>query len=258
MRSTRANGPPIAWHAAKIASAKSAHVAVGRARHMKNPPELRCCWSFEQSPGHHENAVSDVKRIGRRAELVGHHGNFRALVRQRQHGADEVLPKRAVDPGGAENDVVGLSRRDCPLTGQLASPVDVHRIDRIAFDVRTIESAVENIVGRQLNDRYFQARSGGGDRLGPAMVDGEGKLGLRFREIHSGERGGVDHEVGLKDRESCRNCLRARKIDIRTRERQDFHSSRASALDQRTRNLSLATCDGDPHSAFIQNNLAGT
>jgi hypothetical protein len=40
----------------------------------------------------------------------------------------------------------------------------------------------------------------GHDGFGPTMVDREGKLGLRFREIDSGERSRVYHDVGLENR----------------------------------------------------------
>ena len=96
--------------------------------------------------------------------------------------------------------MISLSRRDSLLTREFALPVNVHCVDRIGFDVGTIESAIENIVRGQLNDRYFQARGRGSDCFGPAMVDREGKLGLRFREIDSGERSRVYHDVGLENR----------------------------------------------------------
>ena len=61
-------------------------------------------------------------------------------------------------------------------------------------------AAVENVVRGHLNDRHFYACSRSGDRFGSAVVDGEGKLGLRLCEIDGGERSRIYHEVGVENR----------------------------------------------------------
>ena len=105
---TRALGPPSLPDISKIRAANSAQVAVPVPA-MWNTPRREA--SSRRSSRLRLIAIDPVRNIvgaRRGAVLIGHDRKFLALSSHPEHGLHEVLAERAVDPGRAQDDVIGI------------------------------------------------------------------------------------------------------------------------------------------------------
>src|SRR5260370_18050499 len=77
----------------------------------------------------------DVAGAGRRADLVGDDPQDWALSGEPQHRLDEIAAVRAVDPGGAQDYVVGKSAAHGLIAGLLALTVNPQALHRIILSI---------------------------------------------------------------------------------------------------------------------------
>src|SRR5256712_207391 len=134
-------------------------VLVARPRPRAPPPHLR----------------RQVARVARAEHLVGDDADRPALLRQTQHGLDEVRPALARAPGhpeeagDAEDDGPLAPRERQPLALELRLAVDVERVLRVGLPVGRGPPPVEHVVGGEVDERRAEGLAGRGeclDRLG--------------------------------------------------------------------------------------------
>ena len=167
---------------AKIAAANSAQVVVARARHVEDAAQAPLAGSLEQVAAHRDDAVGDVERARRRAVLIRHDRDLVAVARQAQHRFDEILAERAVDPGGAQDDVVAqLPRATACSPASLVAPVDPERPDRIVLAVGAGHGAVEDVIGRDMDHRNARRRGIRAAIRPVRRVDGAKRIAARSR-----------------------------------------------------------------------------
>ncbi|GLV24662.1 hypothetical protein TomTYG45_11030 [Sphingobium sp. TomTYG45] len=83
-----------------------------------------------------DNAVGDIQRAGRIAQLVGHHGNLITIARKARHRLHEIYAEGAADPTHAQHRaVVAIGDQHALLARQLGGAVDARRLGRIAFQI---------------------------------------------------------------------------------------------------------------------------
>jgi hypothetical protein len=123
------------------------------------------------------------------------------------------------------------SRLDEPLTGELGLPVRRERTRLVGLDVRLALAPVEDVVGREVDDRCPE-----GDRVEcSAFVDGEGLVALRLRTVDVRPRGRVQNEI--RPRQALRIRIPYVPVLVRERERLDvreYLGERATELAART------------------------
>ena len=137
IRRTRQSSPA----SSKIASAKSAQVQSPSAATCQTP----CGSSSTLARGRGE--VADV---GRGAALVVDDRDLVPLGAEAQHRAQEVVPGRAEEPRRA-HDPGPLARRR--LAVELRAAVAPTRVRAVRLDVRLALAAVEDVVGREVDER---------------------------------------------------------------------------------------------------------
>ena len=125
--------------------------------------------------------------VGGAAALVVDDCDLVALGAEPQHRSDEVVgrppeqPRRAHDPPLAY----------LALAGQLRPAVDGERIRLVRLDVRCPLRAVEDVVGREVDD----GRAAGDDVPRPQHVHVLGRVLLGLRSVDVRPRSRVQHEV---------------------------------------------------------------
>ena len=122
--------------------------------------------------------MGDVRRIAGTTVLVCHDADLGAILGQPQHGAHEVLAVGRINPGRPKHEVVGRSAGDPPFALQLGAPVGGDRSGGVGFEVGCALGPVEDVIGRQVQDRRTQFPR---DRRQDAGTFGvEAKRGVRF------------------------------------------------------------------------------
>ena len=192
MASTRGGGPRQRDASSKIASAKPCQVTAPAPAKWYVP---QAALPFADALRDLRDRAGDVRRAGRGADLVGDDPQHRALSGEAQHRLDEIVPVRAVDPGGAQDNVLAQRLAHGALAGLLARAVNPQRIDRIVLSVGAALGAVEDIIGRDMDQRNagFAARRrdiGRSDAIG-----GPSGIGLALGAVHRRIGGGVDDDV---------------------------------------------------------------
>ena len=91
----------------------------------------------------------------------------------------------------------GRRRADGALARLLAGAIDRGGIDGILLDIGAALAAVEDIVGRDMDQGRADGLAGFGQGRRPVAIDGEGELGLALGLVDGGVGGGVDHQIGL-------------------------------------------------------------
>ena len=131
----------------------------------------------------------EVADVGRRPPLVVDDRDLVPLLAEPQHRTHEVVAGRAEEPRGAD-DPRPLARRG--LAVELRPPVGGLRVRPVRLDVRLRASAVEDVVGREVDER----RAESGDVRRPADVDGGGALRVRLGAVDVRPGSGVKDDVG--------------------------------------------------------------
>ena len=128
---------------------------------------------------------------------------------------------RRVDPGGANDErVARLQRGELAVT--LGAAVDRRWASRVAGLVRARGFAVEDIVGRHVDETRAPRVTRRAEIGDGAVVHAIGDVGLGFGEIHRGVGGRVEDHVGAhvgKDRVDPRAVANVERVDA---ERDDF------------------------------------
>src|SRR5438552_3449460 len=118
-----------------------------------------------------------------------------------EHRADEVAPARAEEPGAAHDPAL----EHLALAGELRPAVDRERVRLVRLDVRLALRPVEDVVGREIDNRRAErdhvARAGDVDRLRPGRV--------RLRPVHVGPGRRVEDQVTL-----CYLVKRTRDVPV--------------------------------------------
>jgi hypothetical protein len=84
------------------------------------------------------------------------------------------------------------------LAGQLAAAVGAERGDRIVLPVGRLLAAVEDVVGREVDEGQVARGAGPRNRGRTLLVGGEGRRGLALCLVDGGVGGRVDDQVGLR------------------------------------------------------------
>src|SRR5260370_596186 len=118
----------------------------------------------------------DVAGAGRRADLVGDDPQDWALSGEPQHRLDEIAAVRAVDPGGAQDYVVGKSAAHGLIAGLLALTVNPEGLHRIILAIGALLGSVEDVIGREVDQRGQGIMTRGGAARGAAAMSGPAKV----------------------------------------------------------------------------------
>jgi hypothetical protein len=157
------------------------HLTVGARLHGAN----RVCGDVGQEFG-----------AGRGADLVGDDFQLVALFRQTQHGLGEVGAARGVDPAGAE-DEVARAAGDGLFAFELGLAIDAERAGGVGLFPRRRAAAVEDVVGRVVDEPGAELLGFVGEDAGGERVDRAHEFGFGLGLVDGGVRGGVDDDVGL-------------------------------------------------------------
>ena len=207
-----------------------------------------------------ERAVHDQPGIGRCAVLVGNHAQFVALGAEAQHGAQEIVTVRRVDPRGAEDEMVGTAVAQRLFAGQLAAAVGAERAGGRVGGVRLRLPAVEHVVGGIVDHQRAVHRRPAAQHADRLAVDAGGQCLLLLGTIDRGVRGGVDDHVRLYaveqggqrcgDRKVGDLALAALRQRTITAGRDQFATRGQTALvEEGTAQLAVGAEQQDPHGA---------
>src|SRR6188474_2678683 len=81
--------------------------------------------------------------------LVGDHAHLVPLLPEGEHRPNEVLSRRAEEPGASDDPAFF----DLPLSLELRLAVDGQRIGLVGLDVRLALRTVEDVIGGEVDDR---------------------------------------------------------------------------------------------------------
>jgi hypothetical protein len=119
----------------------------------------------------------------RRAALVGDHPDKLTLAPETQRGLHEIVAIGADHPGRAHDRMAATLRPDSCLALSLGPAIDICRIDRGIFTSGPLSISREDIVGRDLNDRYPGLGCRSGQLARSHRIDGLGQPGFGFRLV---------------------------------------------------------------------------
>ena len=142
-----------------------------------------------------KNGHSEVTGVGRRAYLVKNDTQFRFLLAQTNHRLDEVVSKSGVKPCGADNHRILTSVLYGLLAGQLGATIDTVGTDGISLNVRCVVSAVEHVVGGDLNHPTATLLYGCGQIARSHMVQQVAQFRILLGLVDSGVGGTIDDAV---------------------------------------------------------------
>jgi hypothetical protein len=105
---------------------------------------------------------------------------------------------------------------------QLALGVDRERVGPVEFVIRPVALAVEDVIGRDVNERYAEFATGDGQIARRDSVESvcPGVIGLRAVDVGVGR--GVDHDVRAMRRDGLARVFKPRDVESLMRERDDF------------------------------------
>ena len=148
---------------------------------------------------------------GGSAELVGDDAEFVPTRGKSEDGFDEVFPVGAEDPAGSENEMIGATGGQGFFTCELGLAVDAERVRGIGFVVGGGFSAIENVVGRIVDNECAEFRgllaedargvaihSVGQIRLGLGFIDRRVSAGAEDHMRLGRTHGGADR-VGIRE-----------------------------------------------------------
>jgi len=143
--------------------------------------------------------IGHVDGPRRLADFVGHTAQRLALFGQVAHGPGEALPVGAVQPGGADDEIVVGVAADGPFAGGLGAAVRALRIEQPVLRVGARRLPAEHVVGGDVDETRADRRAAPGQDLRAGGVDREGDVLLRLGGVHGRECGGVDDHVDVPD-----------------------------------------------------------
>jgi hypothetical protein len=120
--------------------------------------------------------------------LVGDHAHLVLLLPEGEHRPNEVLSRRAEEPGAPDDPAFF----DLPLSLELRLAVDGQRIGLVGLDVRLALRTVEDVIGGEVDDR----RAHGDDVSRAKHVDALDRFALGLRRIDVCPCGRMENELG--------------------------------------------------------------
>ena len=93
----------------------------------------------------------------------------------------EIFPGRRIDPGRSYDKARRSAAKEEPLALCFAFSVDRQGVDGMAFVIRFCGLAVENVVGRKMDQRHVISRGPLTEDSDGVSIDGIGDAGLRTR-----------------------------------------------------------------------------
>ena len=136
------------------------------------------------------------------------------------------------------------ARGDLPFAFELRAAIGAGRAGFVVFAIGTIERPVEDIVGREMQQRHLQFGGGFGDEARARAIDAHRDVGLALGLVDLRIGGGVDDGVAAHAAQRRENHVARGEIEARTAEREHFDASRR-ALDERADDLAGEPGDGD-------------
>ena len=137
------------------------------------------------------------------------------------------------------------------LTGQFGAPIDPQRGHRIVFDIGGGLAAIEDIVGRNVDQRQTKALRRRRHSPGPGSIDGMGKLRLAFRLVDGGIGGSGNHHICTGCAEGRGNARRFGEIKFGPTKRDHLDARRGRrTLDERGDQLAVLARNRDSHRAL--------
>jgi hypothetical protein len=110
----------------------------------------------------------------------------------------KLLRRQAVHPRRSKNDRGGVELREGALAGELRSPVFTEGRGGIGFEIRRPFLAVENEVGRKMDQGRAPPLDLCAERPDQSGVDGVGHVRLLLRAVDVGVSAGVDDHVRFR------------------------------------------------------------
>ena len=147
---------------------------------MEDAAKPRVIGRIEHALGHHKDRFGEVGRIGRIALLVVDDLDRVAGAGEMQHRLDEVRAARAVEPGGAQDGVIGIGGADGGFASELGAAIGGARLGCVVLAVRAGLAAAEDVVGRDMDER--QATVAAATAPGATGVDGKSVARCRSRQ----------------------------------------------------------------------------
>ena len=110
----------------------------------------------------------------------------------------KLTPSRREDPGGPDDEHLGAAREGAALATELAAAVGVDRSDRVVLAPGPARAAVENVVGRDVDEERAGVAAETREDADGDVVDGEvRRVGLG--EVDAGVGGGVPDDAHARD-----------------------------------------------------------
>ena len=228
-----------------VTGAAIGHDAAGKAVPSRNPGGREVirpgeCPIVDKRSRDVENSLREFSRRGRAAMLIGHDAQFIAGRGEAQHRLEKIVTELAVDPCGAQNDVMLQVTADRILSCRFAAPIGADRTHRIAFQVRSVLAAIEHVIGRDVHHRNAGARACGREHSRADFIAAARFVKLGLREIDLRVGGRIHHEAWLPQRQRGRNRGRIDNIGLDMRQRAQYRRARGSRAGQLLAELAVA------------------
>jgi len=128
----------------------------------------------------------------------------------------------------------------------------VQRIGRVGLGVGRFFSAIENVVGAEVNETRILFRAKSGERLRAESVDRPREVALDFAAIHEVVGGGVDDHVRPQPRQPLAHQIRPGQIKFRVAEENEiFRAPRHGGFPQAVRQQTVSAADKNFHLGFM-------
>ena len=145
-----------------------------------------------------EYGHGEVAGVGGCAGLVEDNLELRLFGRQAEHRADEVLAEFAVEPGGAQDDMLATHAGDGLLAMELGQPVDARGRAGLLFAAGgVVWVAAEDVVRADVDQQAAGLFHRNGEVLRSLGVEELRQFGALFGGVHVGEGCAVDDGVDV-------------------------------------------------------------
>lgn len=205
-------------------------------------------WDF----GKAIECLGQAAGAGGGAELVGDDADFLALAHEADHGFDEIVAVGGVDPGGADDEgFFAKDPADGLFAGEFGCAVDVQGVGFIFGGVGAALLAVEDEIGREVDQAAGGFLGGDGEVFGAMGVDGHGDIRFGFGLVHGGVGGGVDDGVRSNFADGFEYRLAVGDVELAAGQGDDFVHGGSQML-QGDAELAVGAGDEDFHFAVFR------
>ena len=99
------------------------------------------------------DSSGQVSRVGGRTYLIKDNSQFALLPTEAQHRLHEVVAEAAVEPGGADDESRGVGSQDSLFASEFCPAIDGVGACGEVFGIGGVGGAVEDVVGRDVDER---------------------------------------------------------------------------------------------------------